>query len=44
MRFADGAQGAATVGPDEATAGRSLKRYDDLDATVVSTDPDELDY
>lgn len=40
-RFPDAAQ--ATVGPKEATAGRSLKSYEDLDA-VGNNAEGQLDY
>lgn len=42
MRFAD-ANGAASVGPREAVAGRSLKSYEDLDAIGTDT-KEELNY
>ncbi|PQE24708.1 arsenite resistance Ars2 protein [Rutstroemia sp. NJR-2017a WRK4] len=42
-RWGDGAQGGTTVGPREATAGRSLKSYEDLDA-VAGAGSGELNY
>lgn len=42
-RWGDGA-GAQAVGPKEAVQGRTIKKYDDLDAAVEGTGGSELDY
>ena len=42
-KWGDGA-GAQTMGPQEAVQGRTLKKYDDLDAATEGTGSSELNY
>lgn len=43
-RWGDGAAGGNAVGPREAVQGRSLKSYEDLDATSAGAGSGELNY